>query len=185
MIIKETENYYSVYETIARILWALIYPFFKYSPRPMFFFRNFLLSLFGAKIGNNVKIYGSVKVYFPWQFEIGAGSSVGENALIYNLGYVKIGSNTTVSQRVHVCAGTHDYRYLEMPLIREKITIGNNCWICADSFLCPGVKIGDFSIVAANSTVSKNILDWNVVAGSPAKFIKKRIILTDNSPHEV
>jgi putative colanic acid biosynthesis acetyltransferase WcaF len=185
MPIKTKTKYYSTFENTARVLWALVSLIFKYSPRPMFFFRNFLLTIFGAKIGKNVKIYGSAKIFFPWNFEIGAGSSVGENALIYNLGYVKIGANTTISQRVHVCAGTHDYRYLEMPLIREKITIGNNCWICADSFLCPGVKIGDFSIVAANSTVSKNILDWDVVAGSPAKFIKKRIILTDNNPYEV
>lgn len=168
---------YSIYENIARILWAICRLFFKYSPRSMFFFRNFLLTIFGAKIGKNVKIYGSVVITLPWNFEIGEGSSIGENALIYNLGYIKIGTKTTISQRVHLCAGTHDYRSLEMPLVRDKIIIGNNSWICSDSFLCPGISVGDYSIVAANSTVTKNVLDWDIVGGSPAKFLKKRILI--------
>lgn len=177
MGIKRTKSYYSSYENALRVFWALVYPFFRYSPRPMFLFRNFLLGIFGAKIGEKVKIYGSARVYLPWKLEIGDGSSIGENALIYNLGHIKIGSNTTISQRVHLCAGTHDYKSLKMPLIRKNITIGDNCWICADSFVCPGVEIGAFSIIAAHSTVSKNVLDWDIVAGSPARVVKKRVIL--------
>jgi len=184
MNIKKSKKNYSLSENFLRVLWAMTSPFFKYSPRPMFFFRRFLLRTFGANVGKDVKIYGSAKIYLPWNLEIGNGSSIGENALIYNLGYVKIGSNTTISQRVHLCAGTHDYRYLSMPLIRERIVVGNNCWICADSFLCPGVRVGDFAIVAANSTVCKNISELDIVAGSPAKIIKKRIILDDSTSDE-
>ena len=165
---------YSLTELFFRVLWGLGRFIFRCSPRPCFGFRRWLLRLFGARVGNNVNIYPSALIYFPWNLEIGDDSSIGEWALIYNLGPIKIGRRTTVSQRVHLCAGTHDYRDLTMPLLKPPIEIGDEVWICADAFVGPNTVIGDRSIVAAASVVVKDVQAERIVGGNPAKFIKLR-----------
>lgn len=54
------------------------------------------------------------------------------------------------------------------------IVIGNDVWIGRESVIMPGVKIGDGSIVAAYSVVTKDVAPYSVVGGNPAGFIKKR-----------
>lgn len=167
---------YSRQELWLRVLWGFGKIAFKLSPRPCFGFRRRLLRAFGAKVGQNVNIYPSALIYYPWNLEIGEDSAIGEWALVYNLGPVTIGSRTTISQRVHLCAGTHDYQDPAMPLIKPPITIGDEVWVCADAFVGPGVTASDRAIVAAASVVVKDVDAWQVVGGNPAKLIKKREI---------
>jgi putative colanic acid biosynthesis acetyltransferase WcaF len=61
-----------------------------------------------------------------------------------------------------------------MPLITAPTVIGEGVWIAADVFVGPGVAIGDGVVIGARSCVFRNIEPWTVVAGNPAKFIKKR-----------
>src|SRR5882762_2582462 len=100
---------YSSSEIIRRILWTLAQPLFRFSPRPCFGWRRFLLRCFGAKIGHRVHVYPSATIYFPWNLEAGDESAIGEHAFIYNLGRVTVGARATISHRAHVCAGTHDH----------------------------------------------------------------------------
>ena len=74
-------------------------------------------------------------------------SAVGERVLIYNLGKVTIGTQVTISQQAHLCAGTHDYTRPEMSLERPPITIGDEAWVCADAFIGPKVTIGAGAVV--------------------------------------
>jgi putative colanic acid biosynthesis acetyltransferase WcaF len=164
-------------EYIGRVLWGLIFPIFRFSPRSFFGWRIFLLRIFGAKIGREVHIYPSAKIYLPWNLTIGDKSSIGEWALIYNLGKVKIGSQSTVSHRAHLCAGTHDYHDPNLKLLRLPIEIGNQAWICADAFIGPNVTVGEGAIVGASAVVFKNVSAWNIVVGNPAKIIKQRNII--------
>ena len=108
---------YSKRELALRMLWGIGKIFFRLTPRTFFGLRRGILRMYGARIGPNVCIYPSALVYLPWNLDIGENSSIGEWALIYNLGKVTIGRNATVSQRVHLCAGTHDYKDPAMPLI--------------------------------------------------------------------
>lgn len=119
-------------------------------------------------------MHPSVRVFIPWNLEIGDWSSVGFDALIYNLGPVRIGNNVTVSQRAHLCAGTHDHLDPAMPLIKSGITIGNNCWICADAFLGPGVEVSDGALVAARAVVVRDVPERLIVGGNPARVIGER-----------
>jgi putative colanic acid biosynthesis acetyltransferase WcaF len=161
---------------IKRFLWGLIKPLFRYSPRTFFSFRNFLLKLFGAKIGSNVHIYNSVIIYMPWNLEINDWSSIGEYAFIYNLGHVFIGSQVTISHLAHLCAGTHDYEDPAMPLLKPPIFIGDQAWICTEAFVGPGVTVGEGAVIGARAVVVNDVSPWTVVAGNPALIVKQRVL---------
>ena len=162
-----------------RILWSIVQPVFRFSPRIFFSFRNFMLKTFGAKVGKNVHIYNSAHIYMPWNLEIGDWSSIGELVYVYNLGRVSIGSRATISHRAHLCAGTHDYQDATLPLLKPPISIGDQAWVCADAFIGPGIEVGEGAVVGARSVVVKDVPPWQVVAGNPARVIKKRILKTD------
>ena len=157
---------------------------FRLSPRPCFGFRRWWLSLFGATVGSHVNIYPSALIYYPWNLQIGDWSAIGEWALIYNLGPVTIGERATLSQRVHVCAGTHDYSDPSMPLIKPPICIQDSAWICADAFIGPGVTVHEGAVVGARSVVVKDVSAWSVVAGNPARVIKTRGMKSADQPHD-
>ena len=176
--IAENRNHlnYSKWIYVKRILWTFGKFFFRNSPRIAFGYRNTILRLFGAKIGKHVRIYSSTVIWFPWNLEIGDWSAIGEETLIYNLGKVTIGVKATVSHRVHVCAGTHDYTDPALPLLRPEIRIGNQTWICANTFIGPDIEIGEGAVIGAGTVMVKDAEPWGVYAGNPAKYIKKRIL---------
>lgn len=171
---NRTSTKYSRKELFLRVLWGCGKFVFRLTPRPCFGLRRFILRSFGAKIGSRVNIYSSALIYFPWNLEIGDDSSIGEWALVYNLGLVRIGARTTISQRVHLCAGTHEYNDPTMPLLKPSISVGDEVWICADAFIGPAVKIEQRAIVAAAAVVVKNVAADHIVGGNPARVIKVR-----------
>ena len=63
-----------------------------------------------------------------------------------------------------------------MPLVTAPIVIGNRVWITADVFVGPGVSIADGTVVLARSSVFKDLPEWVVAAGNPARTIRKRIL---------
>jgi putative colanic acid biosynthesis acetyltransferase WcaF len=167
---------YPVGEMVRRVLWGVGAVLFRWTPRILYGWRNTLLRLFGAEVGANVRIHNTATIYFPWKFSIGDWSSVGEDALVYNLGPISIGEQTTVSQRAHLCAGTHDASDPAMPLQKPPIAIGNQAWICADAFVGPGVTVGEGAVVGARAVAVKDIDAWTIVGGNPAQPIKERTL---------
>jgi putative colanic acid biosynthesis acetyltransferase WcaF len=165
---------YSRGEQLRRALWSLGILAFRFSPRPAFGFRCWLLRLFGATIGRQVHIYGSAVIYMPWNLVVGDWSAIGEMAYIYNLGPVRLGNQVTVSHRAHLCAGTHDYRLPDMPLLKPPIVVEDQAWVCADAFVGPGVTVGQGAIVGAAAVVMRDIEPWTIVAGNPARVLKRR-----------
>ena len=161
-------------ELAGRVLWAACRPLFRGSPRLCWGWRCWLLRLFGARVGAHVHIHPSARVSIPWNLEIGDWSSVGFDALIYNLGPVRIGSRATVSQRAHLCGGTHDFRDDAMPLIKSPITIGDDAWVCADAFVGPGATVGARAVVGARSVLVKDVAEGVIVAGNPARPVGQR-----------
>jgi putative colanic acid biosynthesis acetyltransferase WcaF len=167
---------YTATENLRRVFWSMLYPFFRFSPRICFRWRAFLLRLFGAKIGKNVNIYNTAVIYLPWNLEIGEWSAIGECAYIYNLGKITIGRQVTISQRAHLCAGTHDFTKRDMPLIKPPIFIGDQAWVCADAFVGPNVTVGMGAVIGARAVVTEDTSGWAIVAGNPARTIGKREI---------
>lgn len=159
---------YTRKELVIRLLWAGCKPLFRYSPRLCYRWRNFLLKLFGSKVGPGVRIHNRVDIFYPANLEIGAFSSINFDVLIYNLGPLRIGKSVTISQRSHLCGGSHDARDPFMALQKLPITISDRVWVCADVFIGPGVTLETESLAAARSVVVKNVPANTIVAGNPA-----------------
>lgn len=162
-------------ELVCRALWDFLSPaFFAWTPRQLWGWRRFVLRVFGAQIGREVQVYPSAKITIPWNLSIGDQSAVGDGAILYALGPIRVGERVTISQRAHLCAGSHDYTDAAMRLTKPPISVGNDAWICADAFVGPGVAVGDRVIVAARGVVVKDVPEGTIVGGNPARLIKQR-----------
>jgi putative colanic acid biosynthesis acetyltransferase WcaF len=162
-------------EIVGRVIWECLgAPTFSLIPRPLWALRRVLLRVFGARIGLDVHLYPSVRIAIPWNLVIGDRAAVGDRAILYNLGMITIASSATISQGAHLCAGTHDYRQVDFPLVKAPIVVGSGAWICADAFVGPAVTIGSRAIVGARAVVMKDVAEGAMVVGNPAREIGKR-----------
>lgn len=110
---------------------------------------------------------------------VSMGMTVGKNfkrlnGVILDPGHcwlIEIGDNVTMAPRVHIlCHDASTKQFLGYTKI-GRVTIGNNVFIGAESVVLPGVTIGDNVIIGANSTVTHDIPENSVAAGSPARVI--------------
>lgn len=138
--------------------------------------RVWLLKLFGAQIGSGVLIKPSVYVRYPWRLRIGDNSWIGEECWIDNWAVVTIGDNVCLSQRAYLCTGNHDWSDPAFAIIPGSIIIGSGAWVGCHAVLGPGVKMGIGSIAAIGAVVSRNIPDWEIHAGNPAKVRHIRVM---------
>lgn len=129
--------------------------------------RCWLLGIFGAKIGKKVVIRSSVRVNYPWKLVIGDYSWIGEDVTLYSLDKIVIGSHCVISQKSHLCTGSHDLTDPHFGLITAPIVVGNGAWIAADCFIAPGVTIGANTVVGARSSVFKSLPENYVTWGNP------------------
>jgi putative colanic acid biosynthesis acetyltransferase WcaF len=169
---------FSLKNKIARLFWNVI-RFFLFRPFGSRLFKKWrvlVLKCFGAKIEWSAHVYGSVKIWAPWNLEMGENACLGPKVDCYNQGKISIGKNTVVSQKTYLCASSHDYTVKNFPLVLKPICIGNGVWIAADAFIGPSVSIGNHAVVAARSVVIKDIETNTIVGGNPAKLIKTRTI---------
>jgi len=165
---------YTLKEYLLRGMWLIAWPLFRFSPRHFYGWRNFLLRIFGAKIGKKVKIFPSVIIQFPWKLVVGDNVVISWGVILYNLGSITIEKNVIISQRAHLCAGTHDYEDHRFPLIKSHIYIENGVWIAAEAFIGPDVTIREKAVIGARSVVVKSTESFGVYGGNPARLIKRR-----------
>ncbi len=169
---------WSFREKVGRALWMLVgRPIFRATFHNWYGTRRFILRRFGAKIGPDVSIRPTAHIEVPWMLEIAKGATVGDHAILYSLGPIRIGARSIVSQYAHLCAGTHDYADHTFRLIRSPITIGEDAWIGADAFIGPGVEVGDLAVLGARSSAYKNLAAGRIHVGNPARDLKARELL--------
>ena len=171
-------NRLSLKNRLARGVWGLVWlTFFRPTPRwTLHGWRRLLLRLFGARIGWGCKVRPSCRVWAPWNLTMGEVSCLGDRVNCYNVAPVTIGSKATVSQDAFLCTATHDISTLTRELISEPITIGDHAWVAARAFVGPGAAVGEGAVVGACAVVTGDVEPWTVVAGSPARCIRKREI---------
>jgi putative colanic acid biosynthesis acetyltransferase WcaF len=177
LALSEGERWsYPRHEYPLRVLWVLVWATvwqLCWSRLPRL--RTALLRLFGARCRGLAHCASSIRITRPWDLELGR-CSIGPRTHLYNLGGLKIGEQTVLSQDVYICGGTHDYADPTYPLLRRKIVIGDYVWIAAGAFIGPGVTVGEGAVVGARAVVMKDVEPWTVVAGNPARVIRKRTI---------
>jgi len=109
---------------------------------------------------------------------IGNNSSIGKNCQIAN--DVTIGDDVMMAPEVVIFSVSHETSdvntsmRLQGNLPAKPVTIGNDVWIGQRAIILPGVTIGNGAIVATGSVVTKDVANFSVVGGNPAKVIKSR-----------
>ncbi|MEH6842291.1 WcaF family extracellular polysaccharide biosynthesis acetyltransferase [Priestia megaterium] len=157
------------------ILWWFIQgTLFRYSIHNMYGWRRFLLRLFGAKIGRGVKIRSTAKFTYPWKISISHHSWIGDDVVFYSLDSIFVGENCVISQKSYLCTGSHKINDPYFSLVTQPIFVKGGAWLASDVFVHPGVTINEAAVVAARSTVIKDVPANEVHAGTPAIYVKKR-----------
>jgi len=166
---------HSTRNKLGRALWAIAFALlFRPSPRPMHRWRNWLLRAFGASLHPTARVNSRARVWAPWNLAMDEWSTVGDDVDLYCVAPISIGAGTTVSQYSYLCAATHNFDDARFPLVVKPITIGARCWLAADVFVGPGVTIGEGTVVGARSSVLRDLPEWVVAAGTPARPLRLR-----------
>ena len=179
--LKNYKNRHSTKSKVARAVWNVVW-LFLFRPTPQRGFalfarwRVFLLRLFGAKIDPCSGVMSSAQVWQPWKLKMGSLVAVSENVVVYNIDEITIGESATISRDVFLCGASHDITSPIMELVHAPITIGPQAWIGARAIVLPGVTVGEGAVVAAGAVVTKDVPPWTVVAGNPAREVKKRVL---------
>src|SRR5690606_6506097 len=131
---------YSRREYARRFGWLIVQATLFRLPLPRAYgWRRWLLRMFGARLGAHAGIRRTVRIMHPWLLEMGDWSMLGDRVDVYNLGPVRIGNHTVVSQDAVLCAGTHDHTDPSLPLKRPPVVLGSGVWVAAGAFIGPGV----------------------------------------------
>lgn len=130
------------------------------------------------KCGKNVNIERCA------DFGRGAGISIGDNSGLgvqcLVRGPLEIGDNVMMGRWVNLMTSSHETGRTDIPMNqqgfrpRRKITIGSDVWIGNRVTILPGVTVGNGVIIGAGAVVTKDIPDYAVVGGVPARIIKFR-----------
>ena len=168
-------------------------------PKPRFITRCFINPFFHKKGKGSIIFRKNSRLdLFPWyRFDIGHNSIIEEQCIINNgagdvligdntligigciiTGPVKIGSGILFGQRVFVSGFNHGYKDIHTPLNEQALDkreteIGDDTFIGTNVSIVPGVHIGKRCQIGAGSVVTKDIPDYCVAAGNPARIIRK------------
>jgi putative colanic acid biosynthesis acetyltransferase WcaF len=171
-----TQPSFSLGNRIRRLIWQVAYQlFFRFTPRPLHTWRAYVLRLFGAKVGPGAHVYPRVRIWAPWNLEIGAYAGIADGVTLYSMARIRIGERAVVSQGAHLCTGSHDINSANFQLVVSPISIGERAWVCAEAFILPGIVVPDGVVIGARAVVTRSPdMAWSVYAGHPAKRIGAR-----------
>ena len=164
---------------IKRCIW-IFFSLLFFKPFITKFFRIwriFLLKIFGAQIKWDAEVYSSVKIWAPWNLQMGHRACLGPKVICYNQDKIILEDDVVVSQYSYLCTASHDINMLNTAndsLITAPIWIKEKVWIGSKAFIGLGVCIGKAAVVGATASVYKSVEDYHVVGGNPAKTIKIR-----------
>lgn len=152
------------------------------------------LGLENISIGNNFISRKNLKLRaftsfndqnFTPHIEIGNNVFIETDCHIACINHIKIGNNVLIASRVYISDHVHgvlDYSDIETPPIKRiliskgPVIIEDNVWVGEGAVILANVKVGRCSIVGANAVVTKDVPPYTVVAGIPAKVIKKILL---------
>lgn len=129
-------------------------------------------------IGDNYRISSNITVVGSYaNLELGQNAEINTGCFLLSKDKIKIGDNSTLAYQATILTssnpnGPHNKLAKIYPKYTAPVIIGDNTWIGARATILPGVIIGSYCVIAAGSVVTKDVPDFTVVGGVPARFIK-------------
>lgn len=124
-------------------------------------------------LGKNCSLIGNINIGKHTYLNDGSTISSG------NKSKVSIGKHCAIGRYVHITSKTHsferptsDENYINHEHYEKDTTIGHYVWIGDHVFIKQGIKVGNYAIIGANSVVTKDVKDFEIVAGLPAKHLR-------------
>lgn len=143
-------------------------------------YNQLVRELFCNRIGYNSKVMPRLTVIRGNSVIIGENVVVMNNCLMMAAGHITIEDNVQIAANVQLITNNHDL-YERRIITCKPVVLKRGCWIGAGATLLPGVTVGENSIVAAASVVTRDVPANTIVAGNPAKFLRV-IPLKENFP---
>lgn len=160
-------------------LYLFLYGLVKYLPSPMFdSWRYYFTQPFIKKIGQSQLAEG-VSIWYPRGVKIGDNVKLNQGVYLSGYGGIEIGDDVRVGANTIILSSDHSFDKKDIPIYKQKlktakVIIGRDVFIGCNVTILAGVKIGEGAVIAAGSVVTKDVVEYTVVAGVPAKKIKNR-----------
>ena len=132
---------------------------------------NYLEELFGRKL-DDVRILTPFSCDFGNRVTFGKNVFINHSAILSSSGGIEFCDNVMVAPGLKIATINHDMYDRHVTYTYGKVTVKENAWIGMGVTICPGVTIGKYAVVAAGAVVTKDVPDYAVVGGVPAKVIK-------------
>ncbi len=138
-------------------------------------FRIFMYKqLMNFKIGKGSTVFMNCSFDCSRNFIIGQNSVINSGCRLDNRGTIIIGDNVSISQEVIILTADHDVNSTMGEGILKKVILEDYSWIGTRALILPGVTIKKGAVVAAGAIVTKDVEEYSIVVGVPAKHIKYR-----------
>ena len=157
-------------KSLSLFLWNY---FFKHLPG--YTLRRFVFRrLLHNNIGRHTSLHRGLDVWGFGGITIGTGCCINKYASLDGRGGLVLGNNVSVSAYVKLLTAGHDPDDRSFVQLTRPIEVGDYAWIGTAALVLPGVRIGRGAVVAAGSVVTKDVGDFHIVAGNPARTIRLR-----------
>lgn len=123
-------------------------------------------------MGENSRVSAPLTAVRPHNVKIGRNVIVMPGCLMMSAGGITIEDSAMIAANVQLISNNHDL-YERQVITCKPVRIGKNAWIGAGATILPGVTVGDNAVVGAASVVTKDVEPDTIVAGNPARFIKR------------
>ena len=130
-----------------------------------------LEELFGRKL-DDVRILTPFTCDFGNTVKFGKGVFINHSAILSASGGIEFEDGCMAAPGLRIATINHDMNERHTTYTYGKVTIKKNAWLGMNVTICPGVTIGEYAVVAAGAVVTKDVPDYAVVGGVPAKVIK-------------
>ena len=140
-------------------------------PNPL---RKYYLALFSIKIGKGSSIHRGCKFFHIGKLKIGEKSTINFGCYLDNRRGIFIGDNVGIAHNTKIYTLGHNIDSPFFFSLGAPVVIENDAFVFSNVLIMPGVTIHKGAIVLAGSVVTKDVGEYEVVGGNPAKFIRKR-----------
>lgn len=141
---------------------------------PIWSLRRLFFTLCGVKIGPGSTIHMGVRFFAPGGVHIGEDSVIGFRSFLDGRAPLKIGSHVDMASEVMIYNSEHDLGSEDFHATTAPVLIGDYVFIGPRAIILPGVTIGRGAVIAASAVVTKDVPDFAIVGGVPAKVIGER-----------